>query len=67
MPPKDSTDLVSKLRAYHYKAQNAPPGDPYKSLMRYGLDLLNGEVRDNVKAGCLGTNCEQSTQFEVRI
>jgi T-complex protein 1 subunit alpha len=50
---KDSTELVSKLRAYHHKAQNAPPGDPYKALMRYGLDLLNGEVRDNVKAGVL--------------
>jgi len=50
---KDSTELVSKLRSYHHKAQNAPRGDPYKSLMNYGLDLLNGEVRDNVKAGVL--------------
>jgi len=50
---KDSTELVSKLRSYHHKAQNAPRGDPYKSLMNYGLDLLNGEVRDNVKAGIL--------------
>lgn len=50
---KDSTELVSKLRAYHHKAQNAPRGDPYKGLMHYGLDLLNGEVRDNLKAGVL--------------
>ena len=50
---KDSTDLVAKLRAYHNAAQNAPAGDPKKVLSRYGLDLLNGEVRDNVAAGVL--------------
>ncbi|KAF9521068.1 hypothetical protein BS47DRAFT_1374564 [Hydnum rufescens UP504] len=50
---KDSTDLVAKLRAYHNSAQNAPAGDPKKVLLHYGLDLLNGEVRDNVKAGVL--------------
>lgn len=50
---KDSTDLVAKLRSYHNAAQNAPVGDPKKALLRYGLDLLNGEVRDNVTAGIL--------------
>lgn len=50
---KDSTELVAKLRAYHNAAQNAPAGDPKKVLLRYGLDLLNGEVRDNVTAGIL--------------
>jgi len=50
---KDSTELVAKLRAYHNAAQNAPTGDPKKALLRYGLDLLNGEVRDNVKVGVL--------------
>lgn len=50
---KDSTDLVSKLRAYHNAAQNAPVGDPKKQLQNYGLDLIKGEVRDNVKAGVL--------------
>lgn len=50
---KDSTDLVAKLRAYHNAAQNASAGDPKKALSRYGLDLLNGEVVDNVKAGVL--------------
>ena len=50
---KDSTDLVAKLRSYHNAAQNASAGDPKKVLSRYGLDLLNGEVRDNVKAGVL--------------
>ena len=50
---KDSTELVAKLRSYHNAAQNAPAGDPKKVLQRYGLDLLNGEVRDNVTAGVL--------------
>ncbi|KAI0747918.1 T-complex protein 1 [Daedaleopsis nitida] len=50
---KDSTELVAKLRSYHNAAQNAPIGDPKKVLLRYGLDLLNGQVRDNVTAGVL--------------
>ena len=50
---KDSTDLVAKLRAYHNAAQNAPADDPKKVFMRYGLDLMKGEVRDNVAAGVL--------------
>ncbi len=45
--------MVAKLRAYHNAAQNAPAGDPKKVFSRYGLDLLNGEVRDNVAAGIL--------------
>ncbi|KAL7410693.1 putative t-complex protein 1 alpha subunit (tcp-1-alpha) [Mrakia frigida] len=50
---KDSTDLVAKLRAYHNAAQTASLGDPKKVLMNYGLDLMKGEVIDNVKAGVL--------------
>ncbi|GAC74656.1 t-complex protein 1 [Moesziomyces antarcticus] len=50
---KDSTDLVAKLRAYHNAAQSANAGDPKKALRFYGLDLLNGQVRDNLKAGVL--------------
>jgi T-complex protein 1 subunit alpha len=50
---KDSTELVAKLRSYHNAAQNAPVGDPKRALLRYGLDLMNGEVRDNVTAGVL--------------
>ncbi|PWO00367.1 T-complex protein 1 [Tilletiopsis washingtonensis] len=50
---KDSTDLVAKLRAYHNAAQSAGAGDPKKALRWYGLDLLNGAVRDNVRAGVL--------------
>ncbi|KIM30919.1 hypothetical protein M408DRAFT_21734 [Serendipita vermifera MAFF 305830] len=50
---KDSTELVGKLRSCHYLSQTAPKGDPRKAGMRYGLDLLNGEIRDNVAAGIL--------------
>lgn len=50
---KDSTELVAKLRAYHNAAQSASTGDPKKALRLYGLDLLNGQVRDNVRAGVL--------------
>merc|ERR1711862_210645 len=47
---KDSSDLVAKLRAYHNKAQI----DPKRSNLRWvGLDLVEGVVRDNVKAGVL--------------
>lgn len=50
---KDSTELVAKMRSYHNTAQKAPVGDPKKILLRYGLDLMTGEVRDNVAAGVL--------------
>lgn len=47
---KDSTDLVAKLRAYHNASQN----DPKKADLKwYGLDLIQGTVRDNMKAGVL--------------
>lgn len=50
---KDSTDLVAKLRAYHNAAQSAPAGDAKKALRFYGLDLLQGTVKDNLRAGVL--------------
>ncbi|CAG8623993.1 12009_t:CDS:2, partial [Acaulospora colombiana] len=50
---KDSTELVGKLRSCHYLSQTAPKGDPKKAGMRYGLDLIKGEIRDNVTAGIL--------------
>ena len=50
---KDSTELVAKMRAYHNAAQTAPAGDPKRGLRNYGLDLMKGDVRDNVKAGVL--------------
>ncbi|KAJ1949724.1 chaperonin-containing T-complex alpha subunit Cct1 [Linderina pennispora] len=50
---KDSIELIAKLRAYHAAAQNAP-ADSTRSLLKwYGLDLHEGKLRDNVKAGVL--------------
>lgn len=47
---KDSADLVAKLRAYHNASQvNAEKAD----LKWVGLDLINGNIRDNKKAGVL--------------
>jgi T-complex protein 1 subunit alpha len=45
----DSTELVAKLRAYHNAAQKNP--QEKGSYKRYGLDLNNGKVIDNVEHG----------------
>lgn len=46
----DATELVSKLRAFH----NASQTDVKRKAMKwYGLDLLNGEIRDNLASGVL--------------
>ena len=45
---KDATELVAKLRAYHYSAQTK---EDKVHLAQCGLDLVNGVVRNNVEAG----------------
>jgi len=45
---KDSTDLVAKLRAYHNSSQTKKE---HEQLKNCGLDLYDGIVRDNKKAG----------------
>lgn len=47
---KDATDLVAKLRAYHNSSQTKLEN---ANLKWVGLDLVQGEVRDNKKAGVL--------------
>jgi T-complex protein 1 subunit alpha len=47
---KDATELVAKLRAYHHTAQTK---EGKKHLQGYGLDLINGLVRNNIEAGVL--------------
>ena len=47
---KDSTELVAKLRAYHHAAQTKPEK---KHLADYGLDLVKGELKDNLNDGVL--------------
>merc|ERR1711941_260379 len=46
----DATDIVAKLRGYHSIAQNEDSRRKYRWI---GLDLENGKMRDNVKAGVL--------------
>lgn len=50
---KDSTDLVAKLRAYHNTSQMVGVDESKKALKWYGLDLIKGEVKDNMKFGVL--------------
>jgi T-complex protein 1 subunit alpha len=49
---KDATDLIAKLRVFHNAALNST--DESKRELRFsGLDLVNGKVRNNLKAGVL--------------
>jgi T-complex protein 1 subunit alpha len=50
---KDATELVAKLRAYHYTAQLRDADKRKPHLSQFGLDLVNGVVRNNVEAGVL--------------
>lgn len=45
---KDASELVAKLRSVHAKGQH---GDDDPSLKFMGLDLIEGVIRDNLKAG----------------
>ncbi|XP_063706746.1 T-complex protein 1 subunit alpha [Culicoides brevitarsis] len=47
---KDATDLVAKLRAYHNTSQTKAD---HADLKWVGLDLFEGVVKDNKKAGVL--------------
>jgi len=46
---QDAIELVSKLRAYHNTAQQKK--DKHDSYKWMGLDLINGQVRNNFDAG----------------
>lgn len=55
---KDSSELVAKLRAVHAKSQKVVDGNgnddndnERKNYKNYGLDLVEGTVRDNLAAG----------------
>jgi T-complex protein 1 subunit alpha len=49
---KDATDLIAKLRVFHNASLKAE--DEEKKQLKYsGLDLVNGKVRNNLKAGVL--------------
>merc|ERR1712008_266546 len=50
---KDASDLVAKLRAYHNSSQTKQVTPEHAHLKNCGLDLYEGVVRDNKKAGVL--------------
>lgn len=47
---KDASDLLSKLRSIHNKAQKSNDEESLK-LKHTGLDLVNGKIRNNFNAG----------------
>lgn len=47
---KDSTELVSQLRAHHHYAQTQAEKKHWSSM---GLDLVKGTIRDNLEAGVI--------------
>lgn len=50
----DATQLVAELRAVHARAiLKETPAEEKEKLRHYGLDLQNGTICDNVKAGVL--------------
>jgi len=48
----DATDLIAKLKVFHHASQTADDQSK-KELKHYGLDLVNGKVRNNMIAGVL--------------
>lgn len=48
---KDASDLLSKLRAVHNKAQKSKDEEESSKLKHTGLDLVNGKIRNNFNAG----------------
>lgn len=46
----DAIDLIGRLRVHHNAAQKDPAKREYRW---YGLDLMNGKVRNSVRAGVL--------------
>jgi T-complex protein 1 subunit alpha len=49
---QDASELVSKLRVAHAKAQQTDD-EKYQQLKHCGLDLVNGKIRNNLQAGVL--------------
>ncbi|KAI9179107.1 chaperonin-containing T-complex alpha subunit Cct1 [Blastocladiella emersonii ATCC 22665] len=45
--------FVAKLCAYHALSQQPGANEAKRALKAYGLDLIKGEIRDNMKAGVL--------------
>lgn len=65
---RDASDLVAKLRAYHAASQAAAETDARKRNYRhYGLDLVDGKVRDNLAAGVLEPTMSKLKSFKAAV
>ena len=53
---------MAKLRAYHHTAQAKPEK---AHLARFGLDLVEGTVRNNVEAGILEPTLAKTKIIQV--
>lgn len=49
---QDATDLVAKMKVFHFASQG-PEAEKKKDFCYAGLDLVNGKVRNSIKAGVL--------------
>jgi len=50
---KDATELISKMRVFHAASQKKDADEKHLALKYTGLDLIEGKVRNNLKAGVL--------------
>jgi len=58
---KDPTELVPMLRAFHYSSQ---VDQEHSKLKHYGLDLMEGNVRDNKEAGVFEAGLSKIKQLK---
>lgn len=73
---KDSATLVAQLRSRHALSQRIQDGDANedektiarkKNYKNYGLDLVNGKVVDEVKAGVLEPSMSKVKQLKSAV
>ena len=57
-------ELVAGLRAFHYKAQTSAES---RHMAQFGLDLVEGRVRNNVEHGVLEPTMSKTKMIQVRV
>ena len=61
---QDATELIAKLRAYHFTAQTKPDKS---HLSQHGLDLQKGTVRNSLEAGVLEAALSKIKIIQVNL
>jgi len=71
---KDSSELVARLRSHHAVSQRTQDGEEdektvakKKNYKNYGLDLTNGKVVDEIKAGVLEPSMSKIRQLKSAV